>query len=266
MQAVSRARRVAALMAILLCAAAGAYGLPAAQGVGPNAATGTPPSPPGPAPRLPSGRPDLNGVWQVPYVPDMTRDGRNQKGAGALSFTPAGLTDWERYDAASGDYTGSCLPYGLTRSINAPYPFHIVQSDTHVALLFETNTWFHVVPLDGREHPENLEPTWFGHSVGRWEGDTLVVDTVGFNGYTRLDTVGHPHSEALHLTQTFRRIDAGHLAYSVTIDDPKVYTKPWTNERTFTASSGGLIEYSCEENNRALWEGRIKRWVPPDAR
>jgi hypothetical protein len=243
--------------------------------------------PTGPAPRLHDGTPDLNGVWTVPYVPDMTLNGRNQRGYAEppfspeasraeraesrargefaeLPFTPAGLADWSVYDAAEGDYTGSCLPFGLMRAVNAPYPVQIVQNEQYVALLFETNTWFHVIPIDGRPPPDDPNPTWFGHSVGHWDGDTLVVDTTGFNGYTRLDTVGHPHSDALHMRQTFRRVDEGHLAYGVTITDPKMYTKPWTNERTFTLSSGELIEYSCEENNRSLWEGRIRRWTPPE--
>jgi hypothetical protein len=88
-------------------------------------------------------------------------------------------------------------------------------------------------------------------------------DLRGFNGYTRLDTIGHPHSDELRLTQTFERVDAGHLAYTVTIDDPKTYTETWTNERIFTRTEGELIEYSCQENNRSLWEGRIKQWFPP---
>jgi hypothetical protein len=219
----------------------------------------------GSAPRLPNGRPDLNGVWDRPYVPDMTKDGTAQKGTAQLPFTPAGLADWEGYDAAKGDYTGSCMPFGMSRSINSPYPLQIVQNDKYVALLFEQNSWFHVVPIDGRSHPPTgeIEPTWFGHSIGKWDGDTLVVDTVGFNGYTRLDTIGHPHSDALHLVQTFRRTDQQHLAYTVTVDDPKTYTKPWKNERTFTVSKGEIMEYSCEENNKSLWEGRIKPWTPP---
>jgi hypothetical protein len=214
----------------------------------------------------PTGTPDLSGVWDRPYVPDMTRNGRGQTGFPELPFTPAGLADWTSYDAANGDYTGSCMPFGFTRSINSPYPLQIVQSRTTVALLFEQNTWFHVVPTDGRSHPKELEPTWFGHSAGRWEGDTLVVDTVGFNGYTRLDTVGHPHSDRLHLVQTFRRTDPDHMAYTVTIEDPVTYAKPWTNQRQFTRSKGELIEYSCEENNKDLREGHIKFWVPPYAR
>jgi hypothetical protein len=202
-------------------------------------------------------------MWQGPYVPDLTRTGRGAQGVGELPYTAWGLREWKNYDPVNGDNTGSCLPYGMSRSINAPYPFRIFQTDTHLALLFETNTWFHVIYLDGRGHPNDLEPTWFGHSVGQWDGDTLIVDTIGSNGYTKLDTVGHPHSDQLRLTQTFRRIDAGHIAHTMTIDDPKTYTRPWTHERTLTLQQGELIEYSCEENNRALWEGRIKRWTPP---
>lgn len=218
-----------------------------------------------PAPRMPSGKPDLNGIWDRPYVPDMTRNGPNQQGFAELPFTASGLANWKSYDPADGDYTGSCMPFGLSRSINSPYPMQIVQNDKYVALLFEQSTWFHVIPTDNRPHPQGdaLNPTWFGHSSGKWDGDTLVVDTIGFNGYTRLDTIGHPHSDALHLIQTFRRTDAGRIAYTITVDDPKTYSKPWKNERTFTLSKGELIEYSCEENNVSLWEGRIKPWTPP---
>ena len=134
----------------------------------------------------------LNGVWQGPYVPDMTRTGRNQVGEPNLPFTPAGEKEWKSYDAANGDYTGSCLPFGLSRSVNAPNPFQIIQGANpgsgYVAFLFEVNNWFHVVPTDGRAMPKDPNPQWFGHSVGRWDGDTLVVETRGFNGWTRLDT------------------------------------------------------------------------------
>jgi hypothetical protein len=236
-------------------------------------------------PRLADGKPDLRGIWMPPYVPDMTVNKRDQHGFATppfspddtaqkrealykdgnraeLPFTPWGLQDWSTYDAASGDYTGSCLPFGLMRSVNAPYPFQIMQDERHVAFLFEINTWHHVVRI-GAEWPTQIEPTWYGLSIGRWDGNTLVVETRGFNGYTRLDTVGHPHSDALRLTQTFQRIDAKRIAYTVTIDDAKTYTRPWTNERTFNLLEGPLLEYSCEENNKSLWEGRIKPWTPP---
>jgi hypothetical protein len=216
-----------------------------------------------PAPRMPSGKPDLSGVWDRPYVPDMTKNARNQRGYAELPFTPAGLADWRSYDAANGDYTGSCLPYGMTRSWNSPFPLQIVQTDALLVVLFELNTWFYIVPIDGRPRPKDPEPTWYGTSAGRWDGDTLVIDTVGFNGYTRLDTIGHPHSDGLHLVQTLRRTDLDHMAYTVTVDDPEMYARAWTNERTFTRMDGGLIEYSCEENNKDLREGHIKAWTMP---
>ena len=206
---------------------------------------------------------DLSGVWQAPYVPDMTTNGPGQKGEPDLPFSPAGAMDWKNYDAINGDYTGSCLPYGLSRSFNAPNPFQIIQNASAVAFMFEINNWFHVVPTDGRAHPKAPDPRWFGYSVGRWDGDTLVVDTIGFTNWTRLDTVGHPHSDALHLTQTLRRVDAEHIAFTVTVDDPKMYTRPWKNERTLTMLKGDLIEYSCQENNKDLREGHIKAWTPP---
>ena len=137
------------------------------------------------------------------------------------------------------------------------YPIQIMQNSKYLAFLFEQNTWFHVVYIDGRGHPADLDPTWFGNSIGKFDGDTLVVDTVGFNGKTRLDTIGHPHSDKMHVIQTFRYTDPDHLAYEVTIDDPVMYTKPWKNQRVFTRMQPGqeLIEYSCEENNRDFTQG-----------
>ena len=155
------------------------------------------------------------------------------------------------------------MPFGLSRSINAPYPLQIVQADKLVVLLFEANNWFHSVPMDRPDHPKDLEPSWFGHSIGKWDGDTLVIDTIGVHDWTRLDTIGHPHSEKLHLVTTFRRTDPDHLRFTVTVDDPETYTKPWTNERTFTRLDGELMEYSCMENNKDLREGHIKFWIPP---
>jgi hypothetical protein len=214
--------------------------------------------PTGPTPRTASGKVDFSGVWEKPYVPDMTKDGKDQKGVGELPFTPWGQAEWTRYDAAEGDYTGACLPFGMTRSMNTPEPMQFMQSDKYLAFLFEQNSWFTVVPIDGRAHGNGI-PTWFGDSVGHWEGDTLVVDTVNFNGKTRLDTIGHPHSDQLHLVQRFSRPDLGHIRYEVTVDDPKTFTKPWSNVRTLTLRADWeMMEYSCEENNKSLWEGRIK--------
>jgi hypothetical protein len=215
--------------------------------------------PAGPAPHLQNGKPDMSGVWEHPYAGDMTKDAPNQKGMAELPFTDLGRKEWESYDAANGDYTGACLPFGLMRSINSPHPMQIVQNNDYIAFLFEQNTWFHSVPTDGRPHNNDQEPTWHGDSVGRWEGDTLIIDSVNFNGKTRLDTIGHPHSTALHVIETLQRTDAGHIAYTITIDDPKYYTRPWKNTRTFTLRPDWqIMEYSCEENNKDIFDGHIK--------
>jgi hypothetical protein len=114
-----------------------------------------------------------------------------------------------------------------------------------------------------QEHPADLNPTWFGDSVGKWDGDTLVIDTIGFNGKTRLDTLGHPHSDALHVIQELRRLDAERLYVKMTIIDAKTFTKPWSNTRVFQLMKPGqeLMEYSCEENNRDFTQGHIKEPV-----
>src|SRR5215475_1779209 len=144
-------------------------------------------------PRMPDGKPNFNGIYEHPYVPDVTRDGKDQKGSGPLPFTQWGEENFKNYDVAKFDYTGHCLPFGLMRSVNVGgYPIQFVQYGDYIAELFEQNTWFHVIAMN-RDHPKNLDPTWFGDSVGKWDGDTLVIDTIGFNGKTRLDTLGHPH-------------------------------------------------------------------------
>jgi hypothetical protein len=206
----------------------------------------------GEIPRLPDGKPDLTGVWNIPYVSDMSR------GIGPLPYTAWGEANFKAYDPAKFDYTAHCLPAGLTRQMNTPMPLEIFQMPKRVAILFEAWNTFIVVPLD-RDHPKDPDPTWMGNSVGHWEGDTLVVDSIGFNDKTRLDTIGHPHSDELHVIQRFTRSDPMHLAYEVTVDDPKAYTKPWTNKRVFTLKpKWELMEYSCEENNKEITDHLVK--------
>lgn len=210
-------------------------------------------------PRLPNGKPDLSGVWDRPYVPDMSRSAANQQGPGALPFTPWGADNFKSYDVTKFDYTGHCLPQGLTRSMNSPFPIEIFQSPGRMAVLYEAWNVFHVVPTDGRTFPKEVDPTWMGTSIGHWDGDTLAVETTGFNGKTRLDTVGHPLTESLKVTERYTRTDLKHIRYEVIVDDPKAYSKPWNNVRTFTLRPDWeIMEYSCEENNRDLTEGHIK--------
>jgi hypothetical protein len=212
-------------------------------------------------PRLANGKPDFNGIWDHPRVADVTKDGKacgsytpgcSQKGSGELAFTPSGLAQWK--DENRFDYSGHCLPWGYTRAWQVEYPVEIVQTPQRLALLFESNNIFHVVHTDGSQHPKDLEPTWMGHSIGWYEGDTLVIDTVGFNGKTWIDTIEHPSSDALHVVERIQFIDPQHLAYEVTWEDTKTYTKPIKNTRAFARMKPGdeLMEYWCMENNRDL--------------
>jgi hypothetical protein len=209
-------------------------------------------------PRLSNGKPDLNGVWERPYVPDMSKDGANQKGA-LIPFTPEYAQIFKNYDPGKFDYTGRCLPQGLTRSMNSPFPIRIVQTNDIVAILYEAWNVFEIIHTDGRPHPKDPDSLWFGNPVGKWDGDTLVVDTIGFNDKTNLDTVGHPHSDAMHTVERFTRTDDKHIAYEITLEDPKAFTRPWKNTRTFTVRPDWeIMEYSCEENNKDFTEGHIK--------
>jgi hypothetical protein len=218
-------------------------------------------------PRLHDGRPDFNGVWERPYVPDMTKSFKDQEGTAELPFTPAGAERFRTYDVARFDYTGHCLPQGLTRSMNSPFPIQILQTPAVFGVLYEAWNVFHIVPLggrgvvpaDARGFPRDMEPTWMGTSIGRWEGDTLVVETAGFNGKTNLDTIGHPHSDRLRVTERYTRTDQTHIRYQVIVDDPPTYTRPWNNVRRFTLRPDWeIMEYSCMENNKDLLEGHIK--------
>jgi len=221
---------------------------------------------PGPIPRTGDGQPDLNGIWTHPYTPDITQTAFNRTGA-TLKFTEWGQKNWDSYDASKGDYAGACLPFGLFRSMGDPHPFQLVQGKNWVALLFEQNTWFTKISTDGRPHPKDVDPTWFGDSRGTWKDDVLTIDTIGFNGKTRLDTNGHPHSDQAHVVETWKLMNASQVYYTMTITDPKTYTEPLVSQRVFGRITDEdtrkdptkeLMEYSCEENNKSFFEGRIK--------
>jgi hypothetical protein len=218
-------------------------------------------------PRLADGKPDFNGVWDRPRVVDITRDsnecgsgapttGCKQKGSGPLTYTPQGQQLW---NGEKFDYAARCLPWGYTRAMQTSYPLEIVQTPKRTAYLFESNNVFHVIPTDGRKMPTDIEPTWMGISVGHYEGDTLVVETAGFNGKTWIDTAEHPSSDALKVTERLRHIDADHLEYEVTWEDSKVYTKPFKNTRVWSRMAPGseLFEWWCMENNKDLLEGHL---------
>jgi hypothetical protein len=131
-------------------------------------------------------------------------------------------------------------------------PRKILQTPTEVVMLYEGYHTFRQIHTDGRALPKDPEPAWFGYSVGRWDGDTLVVDTIGNHIGTWLDDSGHPHSEALHIIERFRRIDFGHMSVQITIDDPKAYTRPWTVSFGWDLlPDTELLDWVCENNKNA---------------
>ena len=219
-------------------------------------------------PRLPDGKPDFNGIWDRPRVGDISRNsdecgsgspnsvGCKQTGSGDLPFTAWGAQQMkgERFD-----YAARCLPWGYTRAMQTAYPIEIVQTPKRLAILFESNNVFHVVPTDGRQLPKDPEPSWLGYSAGRYEGDTLIIETNGFNGKTWLDTAEHPSSEQLKVTERLRHIDADHLEHEVIFEDAKTYTKPFKNVRVWVRMKPGeeLMEWWCMENNKDLIEGHL---------
>lgn len=227
-----------------------------------------------PAPRLPNGKPDLSGIWRAE---SMTREERLQffkDGTNNLGEEPPSryfmniLYDFKAADSPvrastvpiiEKNHAGMaisavhCLPFGVPLIDVAPHPYKILQMPGVIAILYEFNTNFRQIFMDGRKLPEDPQPSWFGYSVGHWDGDSLVVEANGFTDRSWLDAIGHPHSEAMHLTERFHRRDFGHMELQVTVDDPKMYTKPFTikvNELLLPDTD--LIESVCAENERDL--------------
>jgi hypothetical protein len=213
-----------------------------------------------PTPRLPDGKTDFGGkgVWAPIWVLDWA-DAKYTDKSQDVPFTPAGekLFKERRGTESKDDPEGYCLPPGVPRYTGTPYPFQMIQLPDRVVILYEgASHMYRVVFTDGRKHtPEkDLNPTWMGESIGHWEGnDTLVVDTVGFNGRTWLDYVGHPASEKLHVVERYTRPDLLTLHYEATIEDPEYYSKPWTTAFYVKFRPGWEIqEYVCLENNKDL--------------
>lgn len=198
------------------------------------------PAPVGPTPKMPDGKPDFQGVW-TPV---------NFATLGQISLQPwaEALYQERRGNLSKDDPEGHCLPAGVPRI--SPFPQKVVQTPTLVVILDEGNIHsYRQIPLD-REHPKDPDPLWMGDSVGKWDGDTLVVDSVGFNDKTWLNGQGVPHSDALHVVERISRPDLGHLQFDITLEDPKAFTKPHTFQRVFTLMQNtDLLEYVCNEFN-----------------
>jgi hypothetical protein len=209
--------------------------------------------PKGPVPRLPDGTVDLSGAWVGGGpVQNMEVQGKFKPGEIPLLPWAKQLRDSRKPEDDPHAY---CMPMGVPR-MAGEYPWRFIQypthnKATHIFMLYEGNIHsYRQIFMDGRKHPADLDPTWLGHSIGRWEGDTLVIDTVGFNDKFWFDRRGHPHTEQLHTIERWTRKDLGHLENQVTIDDPGAYSRPFTTTYTATLNDGDeLMEYICSENN-----------------
>jgi len=217
-------------------------------------------------PRL-SGKPDLSGLWQVqgqPRAPGALfglGESENSRyfinvladfPPNDLPLTPAGLGRWKHNtQPTTPSPIVNCLPDGMPHGNVLPQPFKVIHSTGVIVLLYEVGTTFRQVFMDGRKLPVDPSPTWQGYSVGRWEGDTLVVDTIGFNDRSWLDVRGTPHSEEMRVEERFRRRDYGHLDLTTTITDPKTFTRPITFGVVLDLMPDtDLLEHYCAENEK----------------
>jgi hypothetical protein len=221
-----------------------------------------------PAPRLADGRPDLSGIWQGwgpnGFFFDLAKD---------LKPSDVPMTPWaagiqaqrERRDHVD-DPLGFCMPPGVPR-IDSVDQFKIIQTPAETVFLHEAQVGmiFRQIFTDGRPLPPDPEPAWLGYSIGRWDGDTFVVDTIGLRDRGWLDTrKAHPHSDALHVTERFRRLDFGRLELAITIDDPKAYLKPWTATTVLRLlPDTELLESFCDSHQQTL-EHRSVEPAPPE--
>ena len=204
-----------------------------------------PPPPAGPTPRMPDGKPDLTGFWSG-AVADPFAEAEPPQG---LPWAEAVVKERIANDLRDMP-TSHCLPVGVTSQAGQG---KFVQ--TPILLVILGDGYTRQVFLDGRAHPEDPNPTWFGHSIGRWDGDTLVVDTTGFNDKTWLgDRVNpYPHTEMMHVVERYRRPDLGHLELEMTVEDPGAFKKPWVVNRTANLDpTDEVMENICNENEKDL--------------
>jgi hypothetical protein len=216
-----------------------------------------------PAPKAPDGKPDLSGLWMptragAKIPPDQGSYASLQYFMAPGSTIPPMLPEAEALyrkrleNFGAGRPSEHCMPHGIPDAMMVPGPVKFVQNPGVTFLLYEEFNHFRQVFTDGRDFPGDITPAWFGSSIGKWDGDTFVVDTIGFNDQTWLDDAGHPHTDQLHTIERFRRRDFGHMEMQVTIDDPKAYTKPWTAsiQLTFMPDTD-MIEDMCDNEKDA---------------
>ena len=212
-----------------------------------------------------SGKPDLSGIWQAIGVSLFGETGELRPGEGTKSTwgPPVGAPPYQESALAKvkelasddrNDPTVHCKMAGVPRIMGIPVPFEIAQTPKKTYILYETNHIFRIIPSDGRAHPEELDPGYMGDSVGRWDGDTFVVDVTGFNDKTWLPGAGHFHSDKLHVVERYTLQPDNTIFYEATMEDPKVLTKPWQYRLILRhpPRDERIMEAECQENNQDL--------------
>ncbi len=213
------------------------------------------------------GHPDLSGIWQGIGVSLFGETGEVRPGEGRASTWgpppgPAPYQEWALGKVKSlasddrNDPNVHCKMAGTPRITGIPVPFEIAQTAKKTYILYESNHIFRIIPTDGRPHPsaDLLDPTYMGDSIGRWDGDTFVVDVIGFNDKTWLPGAGHFHSEALHVVERYTLQPNGTIFYEATMEDPKVFTKPWQYRLILRhpPRDERIMEAECDQNNQDL--------------
>jgi hypothetical protein len=206
-----------------------------------------------PLPHASDGKPDLSGIWRVDS--SVWNDNLMPDSVSNLMLPATAEIYKHRVETFGWNRPMTyCMPHGVPDAMTVSgLPFKILQMPGVTVLLFEEFHMYRQIHTDGRELPVDPEPNWYGYSIGKWQGDTLVAETAGFREGSWLDNNGHPHSDALRATERFHRLNFGHMEVEVTINDPKYYSKPWTSDKMrFTLQADTeLLEHFCE-NNRDL--------------
>ena len=210
---------------------------------------------PKPAPRTADGKPDLSGFWQGPLMRNFFQS------TGGPPFTEAGKQAYDYNRTQSINPEGLCIFAGIPRASISGVPFEIMQTGTRIAFLYELMTAWRSMPINGAVHEQPIWPYYFGNGAAKWDGDTLVIDIIGFKDtMSWIDDDAHPHSDQMHVVERWSRPDFDHLEHETWVEDPKFYTKPWTYKRTFTHMLPGQqpMEYACDENNKNRDEGKLR--------
>jgi hypothetical protein len=201
-------------------------------------------------PRTPDRKPDLSGLWALSDETYWHDIGANLGPEGVpLQPWAAALYRERRENEGKDNPIARCMPAGVPTIDNIPTPFKLIQTPASIAILYEYNMEYRQIFTDGRALPDGPNPNWLGYSVGRWDGDTLVVETTGLKDDTWLDLFGHPATDALRVTERFHRRDFGTMDLEIIMTDPKAYTKPWRIAlHLHLMPDSELLEWICENN------------------